>query len=537
MIRNPILPGFNPDPSIIKVEDNFYIATSTFEWYPGVQIHHSKDLKNWKLCSRPLNRKALLDLTGVNDSCGVWAPCLSYSNGRYYLIYTIVNRFNGDFKDTHNYLTSCDSIHGQWQEPIYLNSSGFDPSLFHDDDGQKWLLNMVWDHRHGRNRFGGIYLQKFDTEKKSLVGEVKNIFKGTDLGITEAPHLYKRNGYYYLMTAEGGTGYNHAITMARSRKIDGPYEVDPNGYLLTSKDDPDNKLQRCGHGDFVELDNGLVYVVHLSSRPLSGTKRSPMGRETSIQTAAWTSDNWLRLDAKSGDGKPMEFVAQPYEQEQPGEINNSHHKFNMTTLPIEFQWLRTPDIDEIFSLSDNPGFLRLYGRGSIGNQFIQSLVARRQEHFNFECETSIDFEPTNFQQMAGLVNYYNAHKFHYLYISINDKGERILDVMSCLGDQSTSATFPLSVKSNGSENPIVLPKSGTIYLKCQVRGAELVYFWGASQDVWHSVPITLDYSILSDEAGSGEGANFTGAFIGMACQDVSGSKQPADFRYFNYESQ
>ena len=167
VITNPILPGFNPDPSIVRVGEDFYIATSTFEWYPGVQIHHSKDLKNWRLLTRPLNRKSLLDMRGEPDSCGIWAPCLTHHDGLFHLIYTDVKRFDGDYKDSHNYLTTCATIDGEWSDPVYLNSSGFDPSLFHDDDGKKWLVNMVWDHRHNQHRFAGIALQEYCPSQKS----------------------------------------------------------------------------------------------------------------------------------------------------------------------------------------------------------------------------------------------------------------------------------------------------------------------------------------------------------------------------------
>ena len=137
MIRNPILRGFNPDPSICRVENDYYIATSTFEWYPGVQIHHSRDLVSWRLVTRPLTRATQLDLRGAPDSCGVWAPCLSHADGQFWLIYTDVKRYDGDFKDAHNFLVTAPAITGPWSDPVYLNSSGFDPSLFHDDDGRK----------------------------------------------------------------------------------------------------------------------------------------------------------------------------------------------------------------------------------------------------------------------------------------------------------------------------------------------------------------------------------------------------------------
>ena len=276
-IRNPILPGFNPDPSIVRVGDDYYIATSTFEWYPGVQIHHSRDLVHWRLLTRPLNRASQLNMLGDPDSCGIWAPCLSYADGLFWLIYTDVKRYGrttqggaagASLRDTHNYLVTSPRIDGEWSDPVYLNSSGFDPSLFHDDDGRKYLVNMRWDHRPGCNRFAGIVLQEYSPAERKLVGPVHLIFQGTPIGFTEGPHLYKRNGYYYLLTAEGGTGWGHAVTMARSRELTGPYELHPDVYILTSRHRPDIELQRAGHADLVETPNGETYMVHLCGRPL-----------------------------------------------------------------------------------------------------------------------------------------------------------------------------------------------------------------------------------------------------------------------------
>jgi xylan 1,4-beta-xylosidase len=189
MIRNPILKGFNPDPSIFRVGPDYYIATSTFEWFPGVQIHHSRDLVNWRLVTRPLTRAAQLDMRGNPDSCGVWAPCLSHADGQFWLIYTDVKRLDGNFKDAHNYLVTAPEITGPWSDPIYLNSSGFDPSLFHDDDGRKWLLNQQWKHTTdsvgGRPKdiaFDGILAQEYDPVARHLTGPITNIFAGS-LGV------------------------------------------------------------------------------------------------------------------------------------------------------------------------------------------------------------------------------------------------------------------------------------------------------------------------------------------------------------------
>ncbi len=528
MINNPILKGFNPDPSICRVGQDYYIATSTFEWYPGVQIHHSKDLVNWRLITRPLNRPALLDMTGEPDSCGVWAPCLTYADGLFWLMYTDVKRFDGNYKDTHNYLTTCDRIDGEWSDPVYLNSSGFDPSLFHDDDGKKWLLNMVWDHRTDRTFFGGIYLQEYSVEQQSLIGPIKNIFPGSELGFTEGPHIYKRNGYYYLLTAEGGTGYTHAMTMARSKSIDGPYELDPINHFVTAKDEPDNPLQRCGHGDWVETQTGEYYAIHLCSRPISNAiKYSPMGRESAIEKVEWNERGWLRLCC--GGVAPEAKVQAPDIPAHPWPEAKTFYDFDEPQLPIDFQWLRTPYPDQLFNLTDRPGYLRLIGRESIGSLYASSLVARRQQAYCFSACTKVDFEPENFQQLAGLICYYNSHKFHYLYISHDEKAGKHIGVMSCLSDLSLATEYPLQ------NQLITIPSEQPVYLKAEVNYEKLTFLWSLDNKQWQSIKVDLDYSLISDEAGKGEGANFTGAFVGMCCQDVSGTRKVADFDFFDYQ--
>ena len=199
-IKNPILTGFYPDPSIVRVEDDYYIANSTFEWMPGVIFHHSKDLVNWELAGYALTSEKYINMLGNPTSGGVWAPCLTYCDGLFHLIFSNLRTIRGPYKDVHNYLTTAPTITGPWSEPVYLNSSGFDPSMFHDDDGKKWLVNMLWNHRYqDKRRFGGIIIQEYDPKAKKLVGPIKYIFAGSPLGGTEGPHIYKRTGFYYLM--------------------------------------------------------------------------------------------------------------------------------------------------------------------------------------------------------------------------------------------------------------------------------------------------------------------------------------------------
>jgi xylan 1,4-beta-xylosidase len=535
MIRNPILRGFNPDPSIVRVGDDYYIATSTFEWFPGVQIHHSRDLVNWRLLTQPLRRPSQLNMLGDPDSCGVWAPCLTYADGLFWLIYTDVKRYGrttvggasgASLRDFHNYLVTSPTIDGDWSDALYLNSSGFDPSLFHDDDGRKYLVNQLWDHRPGRGRFAGIVLQEYSPTERRLVGPVHNIFKGTSIGFTEAPHLYKRNGYYYLVTAEGGTGWGHAMTMARSRSLTGPYELHPDKYFVTARHRPDSALQRAGHGDLVDTQAGDTYAVYLCGRPLPNRGRCVLGRETAIQKMVWGKDDWLRtLD---GTGVPTLESPAPALPAAPFPAPPVREDFDGGRLPLDFQWLRSPYPDELFSLTARPGFLRLFGRETLGSLFRQSLVARRQQAHCYSVSTAMEFEPQHYQQAAGLICYYNSAKFHYLHVSHDEEHGRHVRVMSCTPDSPQADSFT---------PPIRLPK-GRIELRAEIDFERLRFAYrvvsGDEGGKWNWLPELFDASILSDEATAPGAPNFTGAFVGMACQDMSGTAHPADFDWFEY---
>ena len=532
MIENPILRGFNPDPSIVRVGDDYYIATSTFEWFPGVQIHHSRDLVHWKLIARPLSRASQLNMLGDPDSCGVWAPCLSHDAGVFYLVYTDVKRYGqtssaggaggASLRDFHNYLVCCDTIDGDWSEPVHLNSSGFDPSLFHDDDGRKWLVNQLWDHRPGQNRFAGIVLQEFCVREQKLIGQRANIFKGTRLGLTEAPHLYQRAGWYYLITAEGGTGWSHAVTMARSRQLSGPYELHPDTYILTSGDRPDAALQRAGHADLVDTPDGQTYMVYLCGRPLPNRGTCTLGRETAIQAVRWGDDGWLRtLDGSAGAELRVPAPGLP---EHRFEAEPERDDFDTPQLPMALQWLRSPWPDELFSLSARPGHLRLFGRESMGSLFKQALVARRQQAHCYSASTSLEFEPQHFQQQAGLVCYYSGSKFHYLYVSHDEAQGKHLRVMSSLPNHMSADAF----------TPAIALGAGKLELRVEVDMERLYFAYREEGGNWTWLAQQFDASILSDEASAPGRPNFTGAFVGMACQDMSGGGFPADFDYFEY---
>ncbi|KAK3312103.1 glycosyl hydrolases family 43-domain-containing protein [Apodospora peruviana] len=534
-VRNPILPGFNADPSILRVGEDYYIATSTFEWYPGVQIHHSRDLANWELIIRPLNRKAQLDMRGDPDSCGIWAPCLTHDGSNFYLVYTDVKRKDGSFKDTHNYIVSAPTITGPWSDPIYTNSSGFDPSLFHDPDtGKKWFVNMLWDHRRRPLLFEGIALQEFDPVAGKLVGPRKNIYQGTDLALVEGPHLYKRNGYYYLLTAEGGTGYDHAATLARAKDIWGPYETHPDKHVITSKDHPHAALQRAGHADIVDTPDGRTYMVHLTGRPTTQMRRCVLGRETAIQEVIWKEDGWLYL--KNNAPVPSLWVDLPAERDDKPYWSTKHYTFEGGELPIDFQWLRTPEPERIFRVADNG--LTLIGREAIGSWFEQALVARRQTHFSYDAETVIDFSPEDERQFAGLTAYYCRYNFFYLTVTAHSDGQRELLIMA------SEASWPVgSLRADmlAEAQSVKIPNEGKVKLRVSVRGKELQFWYavvgedGKGEELKKVGPV-FDASIVSDECGGHQAhGSFTGAFVGVAASDLNGTAKKAVFDYFEYK--
>ena len=519
MLENPVLRGFNADPSFCRVGQDYYIATSTFEWYPGVQIHHSRDLVNWALVARPLRRASQLDMRGNPDSCGVWAPCLSHADGKFWLVFTDVKRLDGAFKDAHNYVVTCDTVDGAWSDPIYVNSSGFDPSLFHDADGHKWFVNMRWNHRGkgtganpAHDSFDGIELQEWHP-LRGLVGPVHDIYAGTDLGLTEAPHLFQRGGWYYLTTAEGGTGYDHAVTLARSRLITGPYETHPAKHVLTARFNTENPIQRMGHGQYVEGHDGRHWHSFLCGRPQQGPNGlfCATGRETGLAEVIWR-DDWLWL--KDGGYLPPTSVDLPAVRHPVGPVS---HDFSGPTLPVEFQWLRTPHPERLFILTGSA--LRLIGRESLGSWFEQSLVARRQDEPAYSAAAVLVADPHTWQQAAGLITYYNRHKFHAALIT-REVGQRVVTLVSCLGD------WPGEALTFRGQFPVA---DGPVRIDVTVdRAAQQFAVNGAA------IGPVLDASIVSDEGGRGEHASFTGAFVGVVAYDLTGQGWTADVRRFDY---
>lgn len=537
MIHNPILRGFNPDPSIIRVGDDYYLATSTFEWFPGVQIHHSRDLKNWRLLTRPLNRVSQLDLRGVGASQGVWAPCLTYDNGIYYLVYTVVTAFYCNMYDTHNYIVTATDIMGPWSEPTEISDFGFDPSLFHDTDGRKYMVMMVTDHRVPKKYAGRLIVQEYDPVQKRMIGNFHEVYQAKDIFL-EGPHIFKHNDWYYLFCADTGTGEDHGQSMLRSRHVFGPYEMDKPDFhcrtneteaysLLTSRHSPNHPLQKAGHADLVQTQTGDWYIVHLCGRPLAqrnpadaprfaGSRRYMLGRETALQKVCWTEDGWLRL--ANGTNVPDEMLPDTGLSECPWPVLPEKDDFINPELDIRWQFLRVPLSSTDYSLTDHPGRLCLYGGNGLGSRFKQSFIAQRLTETTAEIETLVDFHPCYFKQMAGLILYYDNDNYLYLHLTYDEDLGKVITLLKAENKRYTS---PFGY--------IPVPANTPILMKLSLKQGYASFSWSAD-DIRHTLGVPLDASFLSDEACN-EGW-FTGAMVGLCCQDLSGGRKRAEFMSF-----
>ena len=543
-IHNPILRGFHPDPSVIRVGEDYYIATSTFEWWPGVRIHHSRDLIDWELVGYPLTRISQLDLRGVGPSQGVWAPCLTYDNGTFYLVYTVVRAFYCNMYDTENYLVTATDIRGPWSEPVPLNNFGFDPSLFHDEDGRKYVVSMVTDHRVPKKYAGRLILQELDPNRLELIGEPREIYKADKIFL-EGPHILKRNGWYYLFSADTGTGEGHGQTVQRSRSVWGPYEMyhpeDPlrregdAWSVLTTRNLPDHPLQKSGHADLVETQDGEWYAVHLCSRPtdrrnpedaprFANCRRYMIGRETAIQKFRWTQDGWPVPD--NGTTTPDVLVPAPKCAEnclwsaKPVLVRDD---FDGSALDSDYQSLRIPMDSSHISLSARPGWLRMYGRSGLSSRFSQTLIARRMTEYRMRAETCLSFEPDWFKQMAGLIFMYDTDNYLYLHVSRDEDVGKCVTLLKAENGRYEYLTDYVPVEEGRD-----------LVLGIEAHGADAQFYVAYRGETPEKFGPPIDASFLSDEACWEDW--FTGAMVGICCQDLTGGGKWADYDYFEVKN-
>ncbi|EQC82446.1 glycoside hydrolase family 43 protein [Lactococcus cremoris] len=544
-IKNPIIPGMAPDPSIIRVENTYYLATSTFHWMPGIQLYKSTDLVNWTLIDNVL-KKDKINLQGTNTPGGIWAPHLSYDieTKKYWLAYSHMVNMAGREFSSNSYMMWSENISGPRSEPIYLTSIGFDPSLFHDEDGRHYAAILEWESREGYQSPGHIVIAEISLENGEVLGQWKRVTQGfTTRGCAEAPQIYKHAGYYYLLLASGGTGYAHGVEIGRSKSIMGPYEPHPTGEpIITSSPrhlfslgdpdaghfemyNPNSLIQKAGHGSLVDTLTGEWYITHLMSRPLPGTLLNPLGRETSIQKMRWNDDNWLEMEDGSNlakievegisgieDLKLLNHDVQEY-FEAPKYSNQFMTPYQAQTI----EWVNT---------TERPGFLRIYGGDSFFSQVNPSIMATRATSFLYEIDTKVIFNPNHYSETAGVGLYYDSNNWVYLHITYSEitKGPVLSVLQAKLGERKEIF------------QPIIEVPSGTVELKIIYNmGFSEMYFRLVDQEEWQLVMEKIDVTYLSDEGVNGESGEiggFTGLFNFIGTVDAHQHDSFADFQFY-----
>lgn len=533
---NPIISGFNPDPSICKAGKDYYLVTSSFEYFPGVPVYHSTDLVNWKMIGHVLDRPSQLNLDSVNSSGGIFAPCIRYNKGTFYMVTTLIGKGGGDF------ICTATNPAGPWSEPHFIKGApGIDPDLLFDDDGKVYMsgtfkpAEKVWS---GQNT---IWTQEIDLVKWELVGErhtncnsadfysTENPLKADNvnyLNAMEGPHIYKKDGTYYFTCSIGGTGQNHAFVMLRSKNIFGPWEINPKNPLITHRDLPTNyPITATGHADLVQIQNGDWAIVYLGKRTIQdGNLRSRviLGRETFMSPVDWSGE-WPIVNPKGKVGRSELEQIKPNLPEAPV-VDKSYlmEDFNAATLHPQWNFLRTPRT-EWWSLSDKKGFLRLKLRPEMLSQKANpSFICKRQEHADFTVTTKMSFNPTCDDEEAGIAI---AREMNcYLKYTVKRENNNLI-LKVAMRDSKTTFDSVLAQTT---------VSTGNLYLKMKVSGLEHTFSYSADGIKWTNLKQNMD---LSDTQFV-HGAKYTGPMVGMY---VSSNGKPsasyADFDYFYYAKQ
>ncbi|WP_304064245.1 glycoside hydrolase family 43 protein [Pedobacter glucosidilyticus] len=513
--QNPILKGFYPDPSICRVGNDYYMVTSTFEYFPGVPIFHSKDLVNWKQIGHVLNRPSQLNLDSVRASGGIFAPTIRYHHGTYYMITTLIGTKQGG-----NFFVTAKSPTGPWSEPQWLpkEAIGIDPSLFFDDDGKVYYTgNKKPVDQAQVTRYRQIWLQEVDLKNKAFVGERSIILEeGALHGAenAEAPHLYKKDGYYYLMVAEGGTFENHAVTIFRSKNIFGPYEGNKKNPILTHRHLGLNyPITSTGHADLVDTQNGDWWMVLLAVRKYGGLHYN-LGRETFLAKVEW-QDGWPIVNP--GEGKVLAQQIKPNLPAFNIIPENLRDDFTADTLFHYWNFLRTPRTN-FWSLSKRKGYLRLQlAKEQITNLVSPSFIGRRQQDTSFLAETSLQFNPKKENELAGMVLMMN-NNFQY-------RLEKIL--------QNGKPHVQLIKRYKGVDEVVntIAVEKGDLIMGIHAKGQDLD-FYIKQNGTKQNLATKADGRILSVVNTGG----FTGVYVGLyASSKGVKSSNYADFDWFEYK--
>ena len=521
-ISNPILAGFYPDPSICRVGENYYLVNSTFAYFPGIPIFHSKDLVNWRQLGHVLERPDQLNLEGFGLSRGLFAPAIRYHDGRYYVTCTVV-----DGKG--NFVVTATDPAGPWSAPVYLPAvEGIDPSLFFDDDGAAYLIynSVAPDHQPEYDGHRTIRMYRFDTHSLNTYGkEIILINKGAQpqeepIWI-EGPHILKHEGFYYLIAAEGGTSEGHSEVVFRSEQVTGPYQSYQHNTILTQRHlsaDRPHPITSTGHADFVQTQTGEWWAVFLGTRPYVGNHYNT-GRETFMAPVTW-SGGWPHIDLGGEEVKrhypaPGQ-VARDSTGFRYGGTIHFRDQFEQTALNTNWVQLRSP-ATRWYALQEGKLLLNTRPETCEGTSN-PSFIGHRQQHMHSEASVQLSFSPDNRHEKAGLLIFQNESHYYYLAKSVDPRGQHLLELYTAQGQ---SATLHTSVAI--TDDPIKL--------KIKSAGAYYHFYYQQDGSEWESLAERLDATQLSTATAGG----FVGCIYAMyTTSNGASSTNQAAYDWFEY---
>ncbi|MDF2984495.1 MAG: family 43 glycosylhydrolase [Eubacterium sp.] len=532
MINNPILPGFYPDPSICRVEDDFYIVTSSFSFFPGVPIFHSTDLVHWEQIGNVLDRTSQLALNPGYISGGIYAPTIRYHNGTFYMITTNVSHGG-------NFIVTAKNPEGPWSEPHWVESAeGIDPSLFWDDDGKVYYTGTTGNGY----KTPMIWISELDLNEFKLVGEKKNIWGGAlvNCASPESPHMYKKDGWYYLMISEGGTEFYHAVTVSRSKNIFGPYEGCPGNPILTHRHlGMYYPICNVGHADLVQLKDGSWYMVMLGSRIYGGYHKN-MGRESFIAPVTWENE-WPVVSP--GTGRVEWTYPAPALPQTPETAVPKRDNFDKDILDYQWNFLGTP-VNDVYKLEDSKLKLRTNTKQicpedstDVWRTFAPvealSFVGRRQQHMSYIVKACMTFTPVLPKESAGLIILQNL--YHSIRVEmLMENCKRVLRVIKGYVQLDTYLCHNYTDKAEYHQemcNQVEWDSESVIFvLKAENQNNSFYAIDNSGKQ--HIIAENIDGSFLGSEVSGG----FIGAYIGMfASGNPSDAEKYAEFDWFEYE--
>jgi alpha-N-arabinofuranosidase len=538
--QNPILSGFYPDPSICRVGHDYFIVNSTFGYFPGIPIFHSTGLIHWKQIGNVIHRPGQIDFSNEGISRGLFAPTIRFYKNHFYVLCTAIGKA-GKYEDGNfiggNFIVTAENPSGPWSDPVWLdNAPGIDPSIFFDDDGKVWYVGNR-PAPEGMSYRGNyeIWIQEIDLsllekKKNPLIGEPYGIWRGAlrDCIWPEGPHIYKINSFYYLLHAEGGTGMDHAVCIARSKDIKGPWIGKRSNPVLTHRHLGKNaEIINVGHADLFDDHAGNWWMVLLASRPFpqhfnKNDKVCPLGRETFIVPVRW-EDGWPFISTKSGlveiEYSLPENIFDKVSTKSPGE-SACDHFFNL--LPPYWLTIRMPgnEKDMALSLISRPGYLRLFTKAAtMRSKGHPAFAGRRIKHKNWMFSASIEFQPRLENESAGIILLQNENYQYRLEIFLynNKKHIRLL----CADGKEDKIVIQKECKESG--NSMILAASSD--------ELNLSFFYGPSQYCLTEIAANIEGGILSTEYSGG----FVGTLAGVfASGNGEETKNHADVLWAEY---